>query len=880
MTPTGDPVLAARFAVPSVPTTFVRRPRLVKLLSDGEGCPLILVNGPAGAGKTLLVADWTGSAAMPGPVVWLTLERGDDMPGTFWAYVLAALRRSAGSLPDGVGTPARADEVDPSLLARLAAHLSNRDEPVLLVLDEFERVASTEIASQLHFVLRHSAPGLRLVLISRSEPLLPLHRYRAAGEITDIRNGDLAFTPPETAALLSRHGLSLPADDARALTERTRGWAAGLRLTALATQGAADPEGFLAEFEASRSTVADFLLAEVLDVQPAETQDLLLRTSILEQTHPDLADALTGRQDADGILARLQHANAFVEPIGHSWYRHHPLFAEILRVQLRARHPGLEPELHRRAARWLGEAGRLADALPHAVEGDDWAFATTRFVDDLAIGRLFTGLDSNHFAELFSGMGPEAAGPAADIVRAARDLARNDTDNGLNHLQRAEEGLLDDGPADASAARLSCAFLRVIAGRLIGSADMAQTAAQAAEDLARTIPERLLGDHPELTALLQTDLGSALLWEGRFETARTALTAAAEAPDSPATAFPRHESLSRLALIELLRGWIGRAEAHAHRALAEAERCGLPPSSCTGVGQLVLAEVAVDRDDLPAARTALQCAAESSAARHDPIVANGLVIVRSRLFLAARDPEAALTALADAGGLTSASAPSPWVADRVALAASAAHLAAGDPEAAVEALEDRVSSGPERAVGLARVHLASGDGERALEVLDSVHGESGSGPGTAVPVLLARSQAAVLLGDDASAARLLGRALATARPEHLRRPFCDAGPWLRRLLRNRPVLARAHDWLPAGLLAGLPRPDTVRDGAVLLVEPLSEREREVLDRAAQMMSTEEIAADLHLSVNTVKTHLKSINRKLSATRRGEAVRRAKELHLL
>lgn len=876
--PNGDPVLTARFAVPSIPKTFLTRPRLIERLSDGLRCPLVLVNGPAGAGKTLLVAERIGSAPLPGAVVWLTMERPDNRPGIFWACVLAAFRHHGLPLPDGIGSPADADQVDPSLLTRLAAYLSGRQEPVVLVLDEFERISSAKVADELQFLLRHAAPGLRLVLVSRTEPLLPLHRYRAAGEIADIRGSDLAFTPEETATLLRRHGLSLPSGGARALTERTEGWAAGIRLSALAAQQAEDPEAFLADFEAGQSTVADFLLAEVLDAEPAETQDLLLRTSILDRTHPDLANALTDRQDADHILAELQRSNAFIEPIGHSWYRHHPLFAEILRVHLRARHPGLETELHHRAAQWLCRSGRLAEALPHAAAAGDWAFAASRFVDDLAIGQLFTGLEANRLVDLFAEMRPDTAGPAPELIRTARAFARYDIDGGLGHLQRAEEQLAGETPA----LQLSSAFLRVVAGRLLGSADMAQCAAEAAEKLAREVPPGLLDAHPELPALLQTDLGSGLLWEGRFDAARAALSAAAATSGSHTTAHPQYESLGRLALIELLRGWLGRAEARAQQAVSEAERCGLPPSSRTGVGELVLAAVAIDRDDLAAARTALERAAQSSAGRHDPIVAIGLAILRSRLHLAKGNPQGALAALTEAEETAPATVtPSPWVNDQVALTAAAAHLAEGNPQAAMEVLAEKGSDGPECAAAAARLQLASGDSEAALAILNTVPGgDNGHGPAITVRGLLARAETAFSLGDDASAERLLVRALATARPEHLRRPFRDAGPWLRRLLSSRPALAQAHDWLSSDLLADLPQPGPDRDGHAHLVEPLSGREHEVLEHAAQMMSTEEIAAELFLSVNTVKTHLKSINRKLSATRRGEAVRRARELRLL
>ncbi|MFC8272651.1 LuxR C-terminal-related transcriptional regulator [Streptomyces sp. NPDC057271] len=882
-TPNGDPVLAARFTVPSVPPTFVGRRRVTERLTRALAgqCRLVLVNGPAGAGKTLLVASLAGRRPLPARLVWLTAESGDNAPGVFWAYVLEALRHHGVALPDGIGSPARPDEVDNSLLSRLSACLNGRTEPVILVLDEFERVSAPEVADELQFVLHHAGAGLRLVLVSRTEPLLPLHRYRAAGEVTEIRGADLAFRPEETADLSRRHGLPLSDEGARTLTERTGGWAAGLRLSILAAQRADDPESFLKEFEAGQSTVADFLLAEVLQTQSAASRDLLLRTSICERTHPGLANALTGRDDAALVLAELERANAFVEPIGHSWYRLHPLFAEILRAHLNSRHPGLERELHGVAARWLSDAGLLMEALPHAADAGDWTFAADRLVDDLAIGHLLAGLDADRLGVLFTRMPPDTPGPAADLVRAARALARYDVGRGLANLSRAEAHLPPVEAQDASAVHLSCALLRVLAGGLLGSADMAETADRRAEELgSREVLSKRLEAHPEIRTLRLAALGAARLWAGRFDEARAALAAAVQAPDRTSTALPRHDSLERLALIDVLEGWPGRAEAHARQAIAEAERSGLPPSARTPLGQLVLAAVAIERDELDSARAHVHRATLSSPRSRDPITTSWLIVTRSRLLLAEGSPAKALHALDDIREMPSAEMPSPWVDAQVALAAAAVHTALGRPRAAAEVLAGRLDDGPECVIASARARLAAGDEEAALSLLDILPGPDGQGPAVTVRTLLVRAEAARLLGNEAAAQHLVARALAVARPERLGRPFLEAGCWLRELLDRRPSPGQRHGWLPTGLVAEPSVVDTGGPALAPVTEPLSDREREVLGRLAQMMSTEEIAAELFLSVNTVKTHLRHIYRKLAVTRRGEAVRRARELDLL
>jgi len=872
--PLGDPFLRTRFALPARPATFLRRQRLVDHLDQALRTPLTLLNGAAGAGKTLLAADW--AAGLRHPVAWLSVEAGDRHPEVFWAYVVQALHAAGALAADPAGIPADPPRVDGRLLATLAAELNDRDRPVVVVLDDCDRVTAPEIAEQLEFVLHHAGRWLHLVLVTRTEPLLPLHRYRAAGELTEIRAAELAFTPEEAVALLELHGLSLPVPAVRALVERTRGWAVGLRLSALAARENADPELYLKEFEAERSTIADFLLAEVLKGQTEETQDLLLRVSVLERFCPELANALTGRTDAEPLLVGLHRANAFVEHLGRSWYRLHPLFGEILRAHLRMRLPGLEPELHRRAARWLRGAGFLPETVAHGAAAGDWDVAAGALIDDLSIGRLFTGVPSDDLAQLFAPMAPGATSPETNLVRAARELARYDLDHGLASLRHAEEQLADLAPGRA-AAQLSCALLETLAARLAGCPPQAEKAAEAADALRREVPQHLLDRHPELTALLLTHLGSVRLWAGRFEDARTALSAVAGAPDGALTAMPRQESRAHLALLDYLNGWLGRAERKALAAVSEAERDGLPQSSGSGIGRLVLAAVAVDRHELDRAQALLDETAQLPAGTCDPVPMAGRALATARLLLVrgrARDAVEASDA-AVSGTVTS-----PWAASHEALVTSAAHLAEGRPDEAAEALRSVSGDQPACAVEAAAIQLAAGRPEAAIDLLDSVRTQGGTGPAVTVRAALVRAQAAAGAGDSAAAHRLVARALLDARRERLRRPFLDAGAWIRPFLATADLHELAAGWLAPGPPAHGERSRPESAPAPLVPVELSGRERDVLERLSRMMSTEEIAADLYLSANTVKTHLKSVYRKLAVNRRGDAVRRARDLRLL
>ena len=875
--PLGGPYLRTRFALPARPATFLRRQRLVVHLNQALRTPLTVINGAAGAGKTLLTADWAAGLRLP--VAWLTVETGDHPPGVFWAYVFESLRVCGARAGGAPGAPADSSGVGHRLLASLAAELNALDRPVVLVLDEYDRMTNPEVAEQLEFVLHHAGPGLHLVLVTRTEPLLPLHRYRAADKLTEIRGSELSFTPEEADALLRLHGLQLPEHAASALVDRTRGWAAGLRLCALAARESTDPEQYLKDFEADHSTVADFLLAEVLRGRTQEEQDLLLRISVLDRFCPGLADALTSRADAGLLLAGLHGENAFIERLGHSWYRLHPLFREILRAHLRERMPGAEPELHLRAARWLRRAGFLAETLAHAAAGGDFDLAAGALVDNLAIGQLFTGLRPDALARLFADMGPEARSPASDLVRAARALARRDLGHGLNRLRQVQNHLSDaeDSP-DLTATRLSCTLLEALAARLTGCPSRAEQAAATAEELRRDLPDHLLDEHQELTSLLLVHVGSVRLWEGRFDDARAVLTRVAGARGGPATVLPRAESLGHLALIDYLNGWLGRAERRALAAVAEAERAGLPRPPGASLGRVVLTAVAVDRQELDQARALLAETYRLPAREHDPVPMAGRALAVSRLLLDDGETDAAVEAAEPA---VSAAVTSPWAESYAAVVRSAACLADGRPEKAVRLLHGVSGDPPVCAVEAAAIQVAAGRPRAAVELLDSVRAEGRTGPAVSVGAALVRARVAQESGKAVTARRLVARALLDARRERLRRPFLQAGDWIEPLLATAPLHELAEGWLLSGRRRAHGEP--VRPGpdpAPLVPVELSGRERDVLRRLARTMSAEEIAADLYVSVNTVKTHLKSVYRKLAVNRRGDAVRRARELGLL
>lgn len=887
----GHPLLAAKLSVPVIRTPVVGRPRLIELVSHGVEGPLTVVSGAAGAGKTLLLASWTAEGSAPGPVAWVTLDSFDDQPGVFWAYVIEALRRAGVELED-VGHPFVAESVARPLLARVADSLARRSTPVVLVLDQLDVLGHRQIREDIDFVLHAAAPMLRLVLLTRNDGPLPLHRYELRGELERIRDADLAFTAEEAADLLRQHGIRLTPRGLASLTENTRGWAAGLRLSAVAMQRQADPDGFAAALPHAGGTLARYLVDEVLDAQPDEIREFLLRTCIVDRLCPTLADLLTGRSDGEDALAALRRANVLIEELDQApgCYRYHPLFTHVLRRELLRRSPDLVGELHRRASGWFEQAGLLVEAVGHATAAGDWQLATASLVRGLGLGALLAGRQRSQLDSALAGLPEAESGAMPAVVRAARAMTRFELDVSRDQLALAEK-LADEEPEAHRAPLLaSAAVLRSILARTAGDPVAAEASLADGEAQLARVPA-LAAQHPELRALLLSNVGTVQLWTGRLDAAERTLRAGLAASTGAGCEYPRLNILGRLALVEFMRGHLRRAAQLGEEEVAFAEENGLPPANRTGAGHLVLAMVAMERSDRETARRQVEDAGRAVYAQHDPFVSLFVPLMCAWQHADGRDPRRALEGLAHVPA-TVAGQPLPgWLRVWVALSAAAFRLARRDPAGAAAELDGVAEQGAALTVGRAAVLFAAGEPARATELLAPVLAatESTAQPAAEPADTVARVEAWLLTarirmaaGDKTAAREALRRALSGARPEERRRPFMAAGPVVRELLSSDADLAAAHRWLGPPLVD--PAVAAPRDGtagpAPAPVEALTERELTVLARLAQAMSNEDIAQDLFLSVNTVKTHVRGIYRKLGVSRRNEAVRRARELGLL
>jgi LuxR family maltose regulon positive regulatory protein len=875
-----DEVLLSKITAPSRPSWIVRRTRIERHITAGAEGPLTVVTGPPGAGKTTAVASW--AVAARGPVAWITLDRYDSRPNVFWPTVVEALRRAGVTFrraPPAAGHRGDAWHV---FLLRLASELAAQHPAVVLILDDFHLVTGAGLTDGLQYLMRNAKPGLRIVVCSRTDPMLSLHRYRLAGELTEIRAGELAFSVPEAGLLLAQHGITLPDEPLELLTKLYEGWAAGLRMAALSIQEQPDPEQFIKEFAAEDSAIAGYLVEEVLNNQPARIRDLLLKTSILDQVNAGIAGELADDEQAASALESLAASNAFVEPLGNGLFRYHALFAEVLRLKLRFKYPGQVADLHRRAARWYQANRQMPDAIRQAVNAGDWPLAAQFVIDDLAIGTLIEAADRDPLTECLRRM-PRVtaeAGPQLALVAAAIALCDVQHEAGRAALAIADD-MLSLVPADQEVpSRLAAEMIRLELARRAGDLDMATASVAALEDLIGRIPADTVALHPEIGGQLQAARGVLQFWSGQPDKAAASLSGGRTAS---AAGLPDHaDCRGYLALLLALRGRLHDAEQVSRAAGWPAEGSTEAGRRLSGAAEVALALTHLERTELDEARDRLKRANAALRVRPDKLAAATAYLVAARYRLAKGGAIATSELI---GHARQGWSPPGWLDHRLTLLESRAFAAAGDIPSAVAAAE-RAGPGDslDATVALAQAWLDAGELQAADLVLENGPAVTGEEPDRSrLERWLVDARLAYISGDRTRGRRSLEKALRLGQRERLRLPFSSAAAWMGPELRNDPQLADAHwhllqhDLIGPGIHDGQPGAGQTDP---VIVEQLSGREREVLRLLAEMLSTAEVAGQLYISVNTVKTHLKSIYRKLAATHRGEAVRRARQLQLI
>ncbi|MCW2896771.1 MAG: LuxR family transcriptional regulator [Actinomycetia bacterium] len=871
-------------AAPAVRDGVVSRPGLFQRLTQAQR--VVQVSAPAGSGKTVLLRSWIAESGLAKRAAWVSVP-GERDPQRFWISVAAALRDTvAGSaLVRGLTV---APELDGwTLVERLLEDLAALDDRIWLVIDDLHELHSAEALRQLELLIMRAPAALRFVLITRHDLRLGLHRLRLAGELTEIRTADLRFTLPEGRALLDAAGVPVPDSTLALLYDRTEGWAAGLRLAALSLAGHPDPERFAAEFGGSERTVAEYLLAEVLERQTEEARRLLLRTSILERVNGELADLLTGGSGGERVLQELEEAGAFVVSLDarRSWFRYHRLFADLLQLELRGSAPAELPALHDAAAGWYAEHGYPVEAVRHAQAAGNWVLAA-RVLSDQWIGLGLAGLAGTAHELLARFPAGVIAADAELAARVAGDqLARGSLEEAERYLAISTRAVESVPAVRRGRAQVVLAVVRMRLARQRG--DLAAVAEEArrllAPAVATDLAEPRLGE--DLRALALINLGIAELWTSRFDEADRHLEDGVALARQIGRPYLEVTGLAHWA--QLVSWWsFPLGTQRSLQAIELADEHGWADEPVTGLAYLALGVEMVVQGRLEEAGRALDRAERTVRTEVEPAAGVRLHYGRGMLEFVSGRHDAALRAFQRAERLARSLVTPHTLSRRLRSHLLQTLTRRGETGRVEQALANM--DRPERERGEMRIaeaslRLAQDNPSAATAVLAPVI--DGSAPLQNahlwdVQAFLLQAIACDALGDAGAARRALERALDRAAPESLLFPFLyDPAPEL--LDRHR-----RHGTAHAGLIAEIlnvlagSEPGSHPSGPQRLREPLSHAEARVLRYLPTKLSVPEIADELYLSVNTVKTHMRHLYDKLGAHRRHEAVEQARALGLL
>jgi len=877
--PYGGTLPTTKFALPPEQQGIVPRARLLDALDAAVDRPLTLLAAPPGAGKTALVAAWIAAGRAPGPVAWLSLDPADAERRRFWRAVLEALTRA------GAGEPIDALASHPQervelLVGALAGALADRTEPpIVLVLDDFHEVAES-VRSGVDLLLRRPPAGLRVVIATRADPPLHLGRLRLQDQLAEIRAPDLAFTLPETAAMLAALDVSIGADHVRRLWSHTEGWVGALRLASMSLRGHPEPERFVDDFAGDDRAVSDYLLSEVMSSVSPDDRRFLLRTSIAGVLNGELANALTDRRDGHRRLAELERGGALLAPLDRrgEWYRYHALFSELLRAELRSEWPDQVPDLHRRAAAWLTANGDDACALLHAIEGEAWDLAARlageRWVDLLIRGEI------GALRPLIERLPPEwaATDPELALAMAAALMDRGDDGAAEIQLRRAEATAERVPPERRARFDASLAAVRLYVARVRGDLQTALAAGRTL-DARGGLDEGAI--EADLRALALANLGIVELWAGHVEAAGRHLEHARGAAAESGRAWIVLIAVGHLAVQAVVEHDYPRAGRHAREAIALAERHGWERTWPAGAALVALGAAEFLWDRLADATTTLERAREALGGTRERPLRAMLALLRASVLNSAGDPESALAMLGAGTEELRAWPVMPQLAEQFIVLEALLRAQLGGVEHAQRLLDGAPPSAA-ISVALAQLSLARGEPEAARTELELWNGElEHDRSPTSIQGCLVDALALDALAQHDGAAVALELALDHTEPGGLRRLPIGFGRSVQPLLRRQLRRGTQHRALVGELLDTLNDSDGEQHSpSPFVIEPLSPRERAVLRYLPTMMSNQEIASELFVSVNTVKTHLKAIYRKLDVPDRREAVRRARSLELL
>jgi len=845
-----------------------------------------LISAPPGSGKTSLLRAWADGAGQPYRLALVQVRRDQQDSQQFWLAVLSAIRQAPGTTGEGEQLAATPDFNEAAISERVLLELAAHHDRTFLVIDDLHELTSAEAFMQLTRLLEKLPQHVHAILAMRRDLPLGLHKLRLAGELTDIRAADLRFTERETHQFLEASGIALSEAGVARLHQRTEGWAAGLRLAAMSLASSPDPERFVAEFSGSSRTVAEYLLAEMLECQPPGVQQLLLRTALLDRVNGELADLLTGHPGSERILLDLEDANAFVVSLdpARSWFRYHHLFADLLRLELRRRLPEELPALHRLAAKWLIGHGEIADAIRHTQAAGDWSDAA-RLLADHSFGLTLDG-QAQTIESLLGAFPPGAVteGPDLPLARATSELARGHLDEAAAHLTVAETAITSTPPARKHRLEVATAALRLSLARKRGHlAGVVEQIRFLASPVSLQSDEDIALDS-DLRAVALMNLGIVEAWSLGNRDSERHLQEGADLARMIGRPYLEVACLAELAFASKIEPF-ATTRLRCREAIALAEQHGWGSEPVISPALVNLAGALIWTGEFDEGESWLQRAARALETDSGPLIRLLLHMGRGQLLSGRRQQREALAEYSAAEHLQAQLEGSHALARQLTsfrLATQARLGQLSEARASLAALDDDLAGSGEIGNARAAICLAEGNPAAALAVVQDVL--NGIAPAIGYMTVVEANLLAALthreLGDQRAAYAAAECALALAEADRLILPFAMTGSL--ELLEAMPRHETAHAALLTDIL------DVMRGSSIALgdepslaeIEELSPSELRVLRYLPTNLSRPEIARELSVSVNTVNTHIRNIYAKLRAQDRSSAVRRAREVRLL
>jgi LuxR family transcriptional regulator, maltose regulon positive regulatory protein len=843
-----------------------------------------IISAPAGSGKTSLLRAWADRPGQQRRLAVMQVQRDQHDAQQFWLALLHAVRQACAPASRAEPPAATPDFNGRAMADRVLSELPDHRGGMILVIDDLHELTSADALAQLTRLLTSLPPHVHAVLATRHDLRLRLHQLRLAGELAEIRAADLRFSERETRELLDASGIALSEAGAALLHQRTEGWAAGLRLAAISLAGHPDPERFVAEFSGSDRTVAEYLIAEMLERQPEEVQHLLLRTSLLDRVNGELADLLTGRTGSERILLELEDANAFVVSLDgeRTWFRYHHLFGDLLRLELRRALPEEVPGLHRRAAAWFIRHGEVVDAIRHTQAAGDWPGAA-RLLAEHSFSLTLDG-QAQTIEALLRAFPQGADHPELALVRAGGDLVQGRLDEAAAHLAVAETHVETAPPDRQRRLRVAIASLKLSLARRRGHlADVVEQVRFLASPVSGQSDEDIALDS-DLRAVALMNLGIAEAWCLALHDAEGHLQEGAVLARNIGRPYLEVACLAQLGFASKIHSF-ATTQRRCYEAMALADRHGWGAEPIVAPALVTLASTMVWTGEFDEGGRLLQRTARALQTDTGPDVWLLVHTVKGMLQACRGRNHEALEEFSAAERLQSQLAGPHALADQVTgwmLATQARLGKPGEARAVLATLDDERANSGEIANARAVISLAEGNPATALGSVQAVL--DGTAPAIGYVTLVEAHLLAGLahreLGDQRAANQAAERALALAEADRLVLPFAMTGSG--KMIEAIPRHETAHTALLTDIL------DVLHGSAKTAgdqsppqhAEELSPSELRVLRYLPTNLSRPEIASELSVSVNTVNTHIRNIYAKLQAQDRSSAVQRARDLRLL